>query len=373
MLTIYRRHLKTCGQKSRRYRRCSCPVWVAGTLGGEKIEKSLDLTSIEAAEKVVHAWKEAGRIGAEGKKRESVNDATAKFIADCKARNLRAGTIQLYEQTLLSSFAPWCEIHRLTTVNQVDVEKLREYRESWKVKPVTAAGRIDRLRTFFSFCMDSGWMERNPAKAIKAPVVKLAGKEPFTEEELQAIYSACDRLVTHGSYGRENRARVKAFIYILRYTGLRISDASKLDESRVKDGRVFLRTEKTGTFVWVPIPQFVVDSLAEVPRASGFYFQTGNAKPKTVRGGWDRTLRTILELAGVKHGSAHAFRSTLAVDLLNKGKPVEIVAAVLGNSPAIVMRHYAPYVKSRQDALEEAVGSVWEEPKPKLKMIQGGG
>jgi hypothetical protein len=34
---------------------------------------------------------------------------------------------------------------------------------------------------------------------------------------------------------------------------------------------------------------------------------------------------------------------------------------------------YAPWIKARQDKLEEAVRSTWEEPKLKLKVIQGGG
>jgi integrase len=195
---------------------------------------------------------------------------------------------------------------------------------------------------------------------------------PFTQDELQAIYRACDELVTRGTYVKETQKRVKAFIYILRYTGLRISDATRLDETRVRDGKVFLRTEKRGTLVWVPVPPFIIDALAAVPRTGPYYFQTGHAKPKTVRGGWDRAIRTILTLAGVKHGSAHVFRHTLATDLLSKGIPVETVAMILGNSPAIVLKHYAPWVKARQDALESAVRMVWENEKPKFTMIQGG-
>jgi integrase/recombinase XerD len=178
--------------------------------------------------------------------------------------------------------------------------------------------------------------------------------------------------VTRGRYGtEENSIRVKAFILILRYTGLRISDAAKLDTSRVQNGRVFLRTEKTGTLVWVPIPEFVSDILSKVPRHGQFYFQTGQAAEKTVRGSWDRTLRLVLKLAEVNHGSAHVFRHTLATDLLAKGVPVESVAAILGHSPAICLKHYAPWVKSRQEALETAIRAVWDE-EPKLKVIQGG-
>ncbi len=39
----------------------ACPVWVQGTLGGEKIRKSLNLTSLEAAQDLVQRWKEGGR------------------------------------------------------------------------------------------------------------------------------------------------------------------------------------------------------------------------------------------------------------------------------------------------------------------------
>jgi integrase/recombinase XerD len=373
MLTIYRRHTKACPHHSRNYRRCQCPIWVQGTLGEERVRKGLDLTSWDAAEDLILEWKKAGRVGAEGRKRKTVKEAVELFLKDAEARYLREGTLILYRQNLLKTLVPWAEAEGVSEIRRMDVEKVRRFRESWTCAEVTAARRVGELRAFFTFCVDSGWMEKNPAKALRLATIHTKPKMPFTDDELARIFSACDELVTRGTYGKENRARVKAFIYILRYTGLRISDATRLDEARVRDGRVFLRTEKRGTLVWVPIPQFVVDTLAEVPRVGPYYFQTGHAKPKTVRGGWDRTIRTVLKLAGVEHGSAHVFRTTLAVDLLAKGVPVETVAAILGNSPAIVLKHYAPWVKARQDALESAVRSIWdEEEKPKLRVIQGG-
>jgi len=38
----------------------------------------------------------------------------------------------------------------------------------------------------------------------------------------------------------------------------------------------------------------------------------------------------------ISHGHAHRFRHTLAVKLLSKGVAVNHVAAILGNSPAVV-------------------------------------
>jgi hypothetical protein len=41
LLTIYRRHLASYAHQDegRRYKRCRCPIWVQGSLGGEKIRR----------------------------------------------------------------------------------------------------------------------------------------------------------------------------------------------------------------------------------------------------------------------------------------------------------------------------------------------
>ena len=64
MLTIYRRHLKSCPHTSRSYRRCACPIWVQGTLGRESVRRALDVTSFDAASKLIAQWHAAGTIGA---------------------------------------------------------------------------------------------------------------------------------------------------------------------------------------------------------------------------------------------------------------------------------------------------------------------
>jgi hypothetical protein len=63
MYPLYRRHLKACPYRSRRFRRCQCPIHVQGSLRGEKIRKALDLTSWEAASDLIAQWNGAGEIG----------------------------------------------------------------------------------------------------------------------------------------------------------------------------------------------------------------------------------------------------------------------------------------------------------------------
>jgi len=45
--------------------------------------------------------------------------------------------------------------------------------------------------------------------------------------------------------------------------------------------------------------------------------------------------------------------------LLEKCVPLESVAVILGNSAKVCEKHYAPWVESRQLALEESVKKTW--------------
>ncbi len=61
MLTIYRRHLKSCHQTSVVYRRCKCPIHVRGTLNGQRIKRqSLDLINWEKAQEEIPPMGSAG-------------------------------------------------------------------------------------------------------------------------------------------------------------------------------------------------------------------------------------------------------------------------------------------------------------------------
>ena len=53
------------------------------------------------------------------------------------------------------------------------------------------------------------------------------------------------------------------------------------------------------------------------------------------------------------------FLDTLATELLEKGWTYEDVAEVLGNSAAIVKKHYAKWSRGRQDRLTNMMRSVF--------------
>ncbi len=371
MLTLFRRHLKSCDSrdKGRQYRRCKCPIQVEGTLAGESVRKSLDLASWEAAQNLVREWETKGKPGAAAT--PSIKGAAEKFLADAEARGVRDSTMVLIRR-VLDHFVTWCDARGHRRLSQIGVDEAREYRATWTFAPITAVKKLERLRGFFRFCVESGWIEKNPFSCLKSPLVKQTPTMPFSDEEMAAMLSACELFPNKGVYGFDTGKRLRAFILLLRYSGLRRTDAVSLSEERVKDGKVFIYTQKTGTPVWVPIPTFVVEAMEEVRRGR-YYFWTGNGGLKAATSSWDRAVRKLMKLAGV-NGHIHQLRDTFAVSLLLKGTPIEDVAILLGHSdPKVTWKHYAPFVKARQERLEERVRQTWGEEKPKFKVIQGGG
>jgi integrase len=132
----------------------------------------------------------------------------------------------------------------------------------------------------------------------------------------------------------------------------------------VKAGRLPLFTAKTGTHIHCPLPPVVMNALKAIPKIGRYFFWTSNGKVKSTVGNWQRALKLLFELAEVPTGHAHRFRDAFAVGALLAGIPLERVSILLGHqSVRITERHYSPWVRERQDQIEDDVRRVWESEK----------
>jgi len=211
------------------------------------------------------------------------------------------------------------------------------------------------LRQFLGFCFERKWIGDNPARRIKAPRnIKPSEVVPYTTEEVTQIIAACDS-IGRGPY---ERLRARAMVMLLNNTALRISDIATLARDRVRDGRVVLRTMKTGQPVSLPIwkeTQAAIDAIP-APRGTGatprYYFWNGTTSKRAVVGIAERALSAVFLKSKVAGAHAHRFRHTLATRLLGQGASFEEVADILGNSSAIVRKHYAQSSQARQDRID---------------------
>lgn len=370
VLTLWRRHLKKCphGKKGRRWTKCQCPVWVSGLFKGFPIKQSLKTTSWTRAQQILTLW-ELGQFGKAETAEVTVEIAIARFLEDAAAREIRPSSVKKQRQ-VLNRLAAWSQEQGLVLLRQINVQAMRDFRSTWQLAAVTSNKMLERLRSFFRFCVDNEWLEKNPAAPLKRAKENQEPTLPFTKEEILRILQALEEH-RQGKTGlpRDNAERLRALVLVMRWTGLRISDAVMLHKGQVDDGGIIVRQAKTRVPVRIPVPPEVTAALALISESRGgrpqddvfYYFAPGPGDHQTRAGNWRRRLRWLFEKANIPNGHAHRFRDTLAVELLLAGVPIERVSMLLGHeSVKTTQKHYSPWVAARQAQLEDDVRRLWD-------------
>ncbi len=327
------------------------------------MRESLGLRDWEKAQELIRKWESEGCRTAEPDKPQpvTIEDSFQKFLQDAEARNLREPTIYKY-RLLFRQTQAFVQAKGLRFVKEFTLDLLREFRASWPNRNLSATKKLDCLRAFFRFAHESDWIAGNPASKLKNPKVSASPTMPFTREEVIRTLAACDRYPdNYGRTGQENGRRLKALVLLLRYSGLRIQDAVTISKERVVDDKLFLCTAKTGTQVYCPLPNSVIEALEAISQTNRrYFFWSGESKPKSAVGNWQRSLKKLFQNAGIPEGHAHRFRHSFAVELLLAGVPLERVSVLLGHqSIKVTEKHYAPWVRARQEQLEADVRRVW--------------
>jgi integrase len=229
--------------------------------------------------------------------------AVEKYLSDAKARNISDSQMRKLRLVL-------GELDRnydTVPIGAVTVDDLRKIREAWKVAPVTMQKRLEMLRSFFRFSVDSGWIDRNPAKVVRLPVVNFEPTLPFTETDMENILWAAEMVREKHSHMRDGiEPKLKALILLMRYSGLRITDAVTLKKEKISGGKLFLYQAKTKHPVWVPLPEVVLNALAEIDEGRQYYFWSGTSKVRYAPTRWQARLKNVFEIAGIPEGHSHS-------------------------------------------------------------------
>jgi site-specific recombinase XerD len=308
----------------------------------------------------------ARMLDGDGAPREiRVADAIAHYLDDCDTRRLAESTIRSYRKTL-AHFQEFCAHEAYLNLSSITLDALTAFRASRKgrkgaaAKSSTLRKETECLRAFFTFAVDRGWIQKNFAKKLKPPKDSGLVTLPFEPAEIARILEACSQIGNREhEFIAKARIRIRAFILLLLYSGLRIADACAVKRSRLnrETGHLTLRQMKTGVVLSVKLPDSVVEELSKLPGREHFFW-TGKGKLATAVGNLRQTIASVLKIANVT-GHPHRFRDTFAVSLLEQDVPIRTVQLLLGHTSVhTTEKHYAPFVRSQQRLLDAAVGKL---------------
>ncbi len=147
---------------------------------------------------------------------------------------------------------------------------------------------------------------------------------------------------------------------ILLYTGLGRGDAARLGRQHVKNGRISVATEKTGTQVTIPLAPQLVEAIKAVTVKGLTFVARENGQPLTKEsfGNW---FAEACKGAGLKGYNAHGLRKLAATRLAINGATVRELNAVFGWAGNKRALHYVALA----DRARLAAGGAAENKKPK--------
>lgn len=247
-----------------------------------------------------------------------------------------------------------CPINRLTHHMVYRFLDFKRQERTWKgihgITRKTFWGKttqrlaLDSINAALNWAVKSGMISRNPLKGIERPPSGNKGDALLIDDKL------------HGVLMSSVRRHFKQVLTFLRGTGCRPSELCAIEEkhydgkmkaiifrqaSNLKDGdfRHKNAKKKDRTIFLKGEALSLVERLAEKhPTGKLFKTKAGNDWTTNKIVTMFLRLRRRLGIAGL---TAYCYRHTFATNWLLQGKPVDVLAVLLGNSPEVIRKHYS--------------------------------
>jgi integrase len=298
----------------------------------------------------------ANFVGVKAQITSTWDDLFAHFIEDMDfritIRKLAPTSAGRYKQTL-RQFEIFLEQLKQTVSSLSDFdEKLMEEFARWRVEQIkqhsgTGASvekDLVRLHTVFEYGRKKGMIAKNPVPRSGYRDRSEGGAKPFGAEELVQL--------------RRHAGEDKMVFLVLRWTGLRKSDAIAVSFQDVDLDRKELQrvTQKCHKKVFVPVDPELFAALREererrnASPTDPILLNPNTGRPFNRSSLYARVV-ALGKRAGVPNAYPRRFRATFAADLFMKGASTYLVAQALGDTEAVVKRHYASFIPELRSRL----------------------
>jgi integrase len=304
------------GKRRHYYRRPGCPVM---RLPGEP-------GSSEFLEAYKAATESAPReIGVDRNKPGSFGALIAVYYKSADFKNLKEST----RHTRRNDVERFRKQHGEMSVKAIQRKHITAMLDAIEAQSKSSKSLRRILGVLMTLAQERGWRDDNPMVGMRRQRKPTEGFRAWSEEDIAKFEEA------HQTGSRERLA-----LALLLYTGQRRSDVVTMGRQHVKDGKIRVVQQKTGTELWIKLHSRLKAEIAAAPKDHLTFLTTQYGKPFSAAG-FTNWFTEKADKAGLPENSTpHGLRKAAARRLAEAGCTEKQIMAVTGHKSLSEVTHY---------------------------------
>ena len=192
------------------------------------------------------------------------------------------------------------------------------------------------LRVMMKHAIDIGLRADDPTREVKAVRIVSDGHHSWTDDEI-AQFEQCHPV---GS-------RARLALGLLLYTGQRRGDVIRMGAQHIRNGALYVKQEKTGTELIIPLHPSLAAIIAAAPRDHLTFVTTRLVGPFQ-GSALSRWFRERCDEARLPHCCAHGLRKAAARRLAEAGCTAHEIGAITGHASLTELVRYTRAADQRR-------------------------
>ena len=224
----------------------------------------------------------------------------------------------------------------------MSIEKNKDKKES-EINFRSVNYEIAILWHFFNFCIEKGYIDKNPCAGVKK-LNELSRLKTLSDDDINKLIGGATNKLT------------RDLITFLIYTGCRKGEALNLkwDDVDLKNDVIAVKGTKTKYDRYIPISKPLKAILDGIEKSQDVLYVFNNNGAKI--GDFKRSFHTACRNAGLKDLRIHDLRHVFASKMVMNGTSLYITGELLGHRTTQMTKRYSHLAP---DTLKKAVDDVW--------------
>lgn len=268
-------------------------------------------------------------------------------------KGLAKNTLESYRRDL-DKFIAYMHKQKITSPEMVDQKAINLYIGDLNKKgraTSTISRCIASIRSFFTFLLQEGIIENNPALELESPRIEKKLPRVLTTREV-------DLLLCQPKPGEHNGLRDKAMLELLYASGIRVSELVDLNITDFDPKVGYLRCQGKGMKERiVPIGTMAINYVSEYLDNSRAKLLKKNGEPalfvnhhggRMTRQGFWKILKKYARKSNIEGDiTPHTLRHSFATHLLENGADLRSVQEMLGHSDISTTQIYTQITRRK--------------------------